>query len=156
MNIQSIAASIENLRARLQPVQALANQLTEMQTAVREAAEIRQSLAALESQLAEVHANQRAAATAAKRYSIQRIVQSGDGHPLTSGWKVQYVENQYGVNGPEQSAGYQWLSGTTQELLSAIVADADKLPLAIRALHDEPEQAIRMYCQTKARGYVRG
>jgi hypothetical protein len=156
MNTNMTPSTIAAIKAELSTVTPLADQFRAMQAAVAREEELLYVLAQLRAKQAE--ADRAAAQLSANvgRFSSISIKGTGKGNPLMDDYTVSYLEVGADVltMEPTTRQGAQSLTGPTPELYAAILAQPDCLPAAIRALDDNPDAAVRMYCAGKRRGYL--
>lgn len=148
--------TIKDIKAELTTVTPLADQLRAMQHALKREAELLAALAKLEAQQADAERAAAAKAANVRRFQNIRVTGAGKGHPLADDYAIHYTETTADLMTmqPVQRAGKQSLTGLTQELYAAVLADPSVLPAAILALDADPDAAVRKYVRIKARGYV--
>lgn len=149
---------IAAVKAELSTVSTLAEQLRAMHAAVAREGDLQRKLAQLEAQQADADRAAEAKVAAVARFQNIRITGAGKGHPLMDDYAINYVETSSDLMTmqPVQRPGKQSLTGPSVELYAAVLANPEVIPAAIRTLHADPDQAIRLYVRGKARGYVAG
>lgn len=155
MSITTIKQDITNLEAAMAPVRKLAAKLAEMQAAVSTLAQQENSLAALKSRLAEAEKLEAVKANAIDRIKIVRVTHAGKDRPGPATRRtVEYMERVHGMYGEEARPGSLALDGMSRELAWALLADPKKIPADIRALADDPEEALSLHCRYVRRGWA--
>jgi hypothetical protein len=153
--IDTLKADIAAAQAIINKAQPLADKLAEMQAAVARIAEASRTLAALHGRLADAETAERIRAEAVSRWTIESI-RPVDNHTGNPAARHTVTTNRivHGAYGPEPVTERHILSNLSPELLAAVVAKEDLIPVYIRALDADPEQALRLHARHVARGYM--
>jgi len=148
--------TIDAIKAELSTVTPLADQYRAMQAAAAREAALLAELAQLQTKQAEAEKAAARCAASVERFCNISIKGAGKASALMDDYTISYLEAGADMltMQPTMRPGAQPLTAPTPELYAAVLARPGCLPAAIRALHEDADTAIRMYCQNKRRGYA--